>query len=377
MPGGQSTLLHVHSRWQVSCTVAVLCALAALLARAPTAAANPSGTLSMTPASMSVQAGDNLFITVDVNGGANIHEVEFALSFDPNVVQAMDADPIAPGVQILAGSFPGPPSEGTVLQNAVNAGVIHYAYALNPGGVRSGSGTAATVQFVALANGDAKLTWLAHDFIDNAGSAITPAAAPAQLFVGSAAPAASATSVPTSTATASQTASTATGAPTSTMAADSAATATSVPTSAATASLMGAAATDTPTATATAIDAAATSTATATATATKTPVNSPTSTRTPAPTSTARATTSGGTPPPASLVHVPLPGQGDPSRIKGTSELPAAGASQIGTAWWRWTFFLAALLLGIAGWFFTFAFHHGQKEVIIVDRFDQRRPRRR
>jgi hypothetical protein len=43
---------------------------------------------------------------------------------------------------------------------------------------------------------------------------------------------------------------------------------------------------------------------------------------------------------------------------------------------WRWIFFLAALLFGIAGWFFTFAFHHGQREVIIVDRFDRRRGRR-
>jgi hypothetical protein len=319
-----------------------------------------------------VQPGDNLFITIDVNGGADVQQVDFALGFDPNIVQAIDADPMAPGVQILAGSFPGSSSEGTVLQNAVNAGVIHYAYALSPGDVRSGSGTAATVQFVAVANGDAKLHWLARELIDNGGSAMTPPAATAQLFVGSDAPTAPATSVPTAAVPTSTT-------HTSTMSDDFArkstetATATIVPVSTDTAAISALAATETPTSTMTS-DAAGTSTATRTAT--RTPANSPTTTRTPAPTSTPRAKPPGGTSTPASLAHVSGTGQGDPSRIKSTSELPAAGASEIGTALWRWIFFLAALLFGIAGWFFTFAFHHGQKEVIIVDRFDRRRSRR-
>ncbi len=374
MPGGQSIRLRPGSRWQISCTLAVLCALAAGLARAPTAAANPSGTLSISPASISVQPGDNLFITIDVNGGTDVHQVDFALGFDPNIVQAIDADPMAPGVQILAGSFPGSSSEGTVLQNAVNAGVIHYAYALSPGDVRSGSGTAATVQFVAVANGDAKLHWLAREFIDNGGAAMTPPAVAAQLFVGSEAPTAPAMSVPTAAATAAPTSTTHTSSMSEDFARKSTetATATIVPMSAAMASQAESAATNTPTSTAT--DAAATSTARATAT--KTPARAPTTTRTPAPTSTPRAKPPGRTPVQASLAHVPGSGQGDPSRIKSTSELPAAGASEIRTAVWRWIFFLAALLFGIAGWFFTFAFHHGQKEVIIVDRFDRRRGRR-
>jgi hypothetical protein len=57
------------------------------------------------------------------------------------------------------------------------------------------------------------------------------------------------------------------------------------------------------------------------------------------------------------------------------STLPNAGNGSSSTQWWRWTFFGAALMLGIAGWFFTFALHHSDRDVVLLDRHDRRRRR--
>jgi hypothetical protein len=43
---------------------------------------------------------------------------------------------------------------------------------------------------------------------------------------------------------------------------------------------------------------------------------------------------------------------------------------------WKWTFFAAALMLAFAGWFFTFAVHYGDRDVVLVDRFDAMRRKR-
>jgi hypothetical protein len=59
-----------------------------------------------------------------------------------------------------------------------------------------------------------------------------------------------------------------------------------------------------------------------------------------------------------------------------TPGLPSAGNSGPGIQWWRWIFFLAALMLAVAGWFFTFAIHYGDREPILVDRGDRRRRKR-
>jgi hypothetical protein len=66
----------------------------------------------------------------------------------------------------------------------------------------------------------------------------------------------------------------------------------------------------------------------------------------------------------------------DPSQSERADGLPSAGSAKSGIAWWRWLFFMGALMFGIAGWFFTLAVYNGSKEVVIVDRFDRRRRRR-
>jgi hypothetical protein len=76
------------------------------------------------------------------------------------------------------------------------------------------------------------------------------------------------------------------------------------------------------------------------------------------------------TPTPAAAAANVGPPRGDEAR-----GLPSAGSEGPGIEWWRWGFFLAALLFGVAGWFFTFAMHNSGKEVVLLDRFDRRRRR--
>jgi hypothetical protein len=38
--------------------------------------------------------------------------------------------------------------------------------------------------------------------------------------------------------------------------------------------------------------------------------------------------------------------------------------------WWKWSFFGAALMLVFAGWFFTFAVHYGDRDPVLMDRFE-------
>jgi hypothetical protein len=226
-----------------------------------------------------------------------------------------------------------------VTQNTVGAGIINYQYELDGTAEVSGDGTIATVQFVALANGNANLSWSVRTFADGNDVTHTPSASAAVIAVGA---------VPTNTPVA-----------TDTPVATHTPVATSTPT--------------TPTATST----APTATRTPTRTATATSETAATVTNTPQPTSTPRITviqTSNGNPP-AAAVQSGVTNGTDPSQTSRANGLPGAGNEGPPIQWWRWTFFAAALMLGFAGWFFTFAVHYGDRDVVLMDRFDAARRR--
>ena len=114
----------------------------------------------------------------------------------------------------------------------------------------------------------------------------------------------------------------------------------------------------------------------ATTTRSPSPVPTPPASSTPA----ATATASGATATPRVTViddsnkgKPPLSGVDPAAKTPG---LPSAGNNGPGIQWWRWIFFLAALMLAVAGWFFTFAIHYGDREPILVDRGDRRRRKR-
>ncbi len=348
-----------RAKWRARLTLlgAAACLLVALRAGAavPVAYAAPSGALSMSPGNSSINNGSDISLTLDIVGGANIHRVLLNLTFNPVVVQAVDANPGAGGVQILAGAFPGTTVVGSALQNDANntTGSITYEYALSaPSGQSSGNGTVATVQFHAIAAGNANIQWTSAQFTDNAGANSAPSSSTAAvLMVGQ--------SVPTSTATPTGTATT-TPSPTNTPAP------TDTPVPSATVTV-----TPTPTETTTPTTPSGTTTTTPTRTPSAVPTppasSTPAATNTPAGTATPRVAVI------ADSNKPPLSGVEPAGKTPG---LPSAGNSGPGIQWWRWIFFLAALMLAVAGWFFTFAIHYGDKEPILVDRGDRRRRRR-
>lgn len=347
MPGRQDRRVR---RMAALALAACALALAAVALRAPaTAESAPAGTITMNPPNASLTVGDTVSLTFDVSGGVDIHRVALGLQYNTSVLQAVDADLGAGGTQILPGPFPGSDTEGAVTQNNVSAGIVNYQYELDGSSEISGSGTVATVQFVAVADGNANLTFTLRQFSDGNDVNYTPNASPAVVVVGGTAPP---VGTPTHTATPFPSI---TASPTNTPAAASA-TATS-------------AVSNTPTRTPTATSAAATATAT------------PPRTNTPQATSTARITIlrdSNATPSAGAAAGARASTNGpNPAQLEQADGLPSAGNDDQPIQWWRWTFFGGALMLAFAGWFFTFAVHVGDKDPVLMDRFDASRQKYR
>ena len=92
-------------------------------------------------------------LVVEVGGIANLQSFEMHLSFDPSLVEVVDADPVAPGVQVTPGDFL---TVGRVTQNDADneAGTIDFALSqISPSPPKTGSGTLFTVELRGLANG--------------------------------------------------------------------------------------------------------------------------------------------------------------------------------------------------------------------------------
>jgi hypothetical protein len=156
MQGAHSHHRRARGLGRLSFAGAALCVLAAVALPAPRADAAPSGLIAMNPANNSLNINDTVAMTLDVYGGANIHEVHIGISYNASVVQVLDADAGAAGVQILAGPFPGTDGvDGTELQNTVSGGIINYQFAQRP--MRWRERHVATVTFKAIANGNANL----------------------------------------------------------------------------------------------------------------------------------------------------------------------------------------------------------------------------
>jgi hypothetical protein len=356
MQGLRARRVRWIGRLSLSGAVLLLLAFASTYAPAGRALAAPSGSLTMSPGNSSIAVNDTIGITFDVTGGGSIHRVLLTVLYNPVVVSVVDADGGSGGTQILPGAFPGTTLDGTVLQNSASAGTITYEFALDTSGDESsGSGTVATAQFEAIGVGNANISWSTVQFTDGAAVNSTPSGnTAAVLMFGQAVN--TSTPAPTNTPTE-------TGTPTAT--ATAAPTDTPVP-----------GATDTPTP-----EGPATPDGTETATPTGTPSVSPT----PAPgtpTQTGTATSIPATATPRITViadsNAGKPPQSgvDPAQSGRANGLPSAGSAEQSIKWWRWMFFAAALMLAIAGWFFTFAIHYGDKEPILVDRFDRRRRRK-
>ncbi len=126
----------------------------------PKTASSPVASIGVTvsPATKQVKVGETFAVEVQINSGSQkVDAAQASLSFDPKLLQVVDAAG-APATAIEAGS-----SLPTGLQNKVDnaGGTVDYAAgaSFEAGKEPTGTFTVATVRFKALQAGEAKLTF--------------------------------------------------------------------------------------------------------------------------------------------------------------------------------------------------------------------------
>jgi len=100
----------------------------------------------LTPASIQVALEQTADVAVEVRDAEAIYGADVSLTFDPAVVEVVDADPNTDGVQVALGTFLDP---GFVLLNAADnaAGTLRFAMTqLNPSEPKSGSGNVIVIK---------------------------------------------------------------------------------------------------------------------------------------------------------------------------------------------------------------------------------------
>jgi hypothetical protein len=127
----------------------------------PTHAAQ-AGTLAelrVSPSSSTVAAGELVTVTVALDGVENLYGADVHLGFDPTLLQAVDADPDRPGVQLWPGDLLDP-RQGIALRDTADneKGSAHYVLSLTrPAPSVSGSGVLFSTTFRAQSSGTAPL----------------------------------------------------------------------------------------------------------------------------------------------------------------------------------------------------------------------------
>jgi hypothetical protein len=122
--------------------------------------------LLISPGSATIFTGETVTLEILVENVADLYGVALGLSFDPAILEVVDADPAAAGVQISPGACPEP---DFVVQNQVNnaAGTIQYdAVSLDPSPPCNGSGLVASITFHAIGPGVSPVhfgSWLLSD----------------------------------------------------------------------------------------------------------------------------------------------------------------------------------------------------------------------
>jgi hypothetical protein len=63
-------------------------------------------TVAISPPDATVACNQNITVSVMINNVTNLYGVDFKISYDPAIVEVVDADPGNPGTQIQQGTFP-------------------------------------------------------------------------------------------------------------------------------------------------------------------------------------------------------------------------------------------------------------------------------
>lgn len=139
--------MRLNERWLLACGLA---ALVALLMIGPVQAQTPAApvVVRIVPASVQVAAGETVDVAVEVVDVVDLYGFDVTVTFDPQVVEVVDADPNLPGVQMAQGLFLDP---GFAVINAADntAGSAHFVMTqLNPSEAKSGTGSLLVVKLL-------------------------------------------------------------------------------------------------------------------------------------------------------------------------------------------------------------------------------------
>jgi len=136
----------------------------------PVAAASAASTayLQVLPARTRVAVGEEFVVTLQLQGVTDLYGVDARIAFNPDVLEVVDANAGAAGVQILRGTFPNAAGDWVVKQVADNqTGLAWYAISLNaPAPGASGEGVLCSIRFRAKANGYTGLRFAEGTLVD-------------------------------------------------------------------------------------------------------------------------------------------------------------------------------------------------------------------
>ena len=144
-----------------------------LLAALPAAAEGQNAVVRSNPVQLEVNAGELATLTVVLADAQSVYGIDVSATFDPQLVEVVDADPARDGIQMTPGTFPKP---DFVARNVADnqAGTLQYAITqVHPTEAVSGSGAVFSVQFRAKApSGQAPFTLTLVELTDRDGIAL-------------------------------------------------------------------------------------------------------------------------------------------------------------------------------------------------------------
>jgi hypothetical protein len=114
-------------------------------------------TLYLDPLAATVPAGGSTTVEIRVDGVSDLYGLQLQVSFDPTLVEVVDADSDTPGTQITPGACPA--ADFIVVNEASNgSGLVTYAVtALNPTPPCASAGLVASIELHTLASGTSAL----------------------------------------------------------------------------------------------------------------------------------------------------------------------------------------------------------------------------
>ena len=121
---------------------------------------HPTVSLASVPADVHIPVDGTVTTEVQVDNVSNLYSVDFLLTFDPAIVQVVDADPDTPGEQIAVGAL-FDERAFFVSRNQVDntTGVVEFAISLhNPAESIEGTGAVATITWQGQSVGQSVLT---------------------------------------------------------------------------------------------------------------------------------------------------------------------------------------------------------------------------